>query len=629
MPERWERELRKLRGLEPREQLVRERVERGPSGSRPPGRRDRLIAGVVAAIVFIAAAAFAREAFLVTSPERDHNAGEVGSLDLPPLTISANAEPGQSRPPEALARYGDVQATIPAQGGEGWGMGNAFPAAMFGPHEAAIPVGAPLLIESDADQLEVGFSRTYPEGDLIPQSIDPGTVLTLPSEPGQLLIQLSATWPDGRAEFSVFFDLYAPVEVLEVDCRAHRAPVWKSRVVRAHPDGIHATFQADVPRDLRIDAPGFTSGVLATLEPGDTLLQFPIPPGVATIGCNNAPDSQITVVDPGGFWAPTDVTCPSGDEVLSVDAEETEERLIDEARIVERLLTLRTEDEVVPPGYPEAVRGQPLPSTVVVRRGGQIVAKLDVWLGMPARIEGVVCASAEISAKPDSVTAVSPSPGGEEIVVRIYTFDERSTEVPIVTMTYRGQRRSGCTEAFEWTLNDGTKVDEASGRDGSVLPRCSYEPLFRVPPGVPISLEVPTAIEVFVTRTTTPFYAGPDSVGVSVRWPQGSGDFVVPFDVGWAIEHRGIALDCEPGDRDLFTTPEGPRILPGGSAHITGNVEGFVPGDVVEQMTRRASDSPGGWEGTWQVSREGSVIAYLDFGSLRGIACRGSGIGGV
>jgi hypothetical protein len=409
MPERWDRELRRLRSLEPREQIVRERVERGPSGSGRPGGRERVIAGTVAAVVFIAAAAFSREAFLMTSPERDHSVGEVGSLDLPPLTISAHAEPGQSRPPEAMARYGGVEAAIPVQGGEGWGMGNAFPGAMFGPHEAAIPVDAPLLIESNADQLEVGFSRTYPEGDLIPQSIDPGTVMTLPSEPGQLLIQLSATWPDGRAEFSIFFDLYAPVEVLEADCRAHRAPVWQSRVVRAHPDGIHATFQADVARDLRIEAPGFTSGVLATLKPGLTSLELPIPPGVATVGCNNAPDSQITVVDPGGLWAPAQLGCPRGDKTVSVAAEEVNDRMIDETAILERLLVLDASDEVVPPGYPEAGREAMLPSKVVVRRDGEIVAKLDVWLGRPARIDGTACSSASIRAKDDVTPAMPPS----------------------------------------------------------------------------------------------------------------------------------------------------------------------------------------------------------------------------
>jgi hypothetical protein len=635
MPERWERELRKLRGLEPREQMVREQVERGPSRNRWPGGRERVIAGLVAGVVFVAAAAFAREAFLVTPTEPEHRAGEAGSLDMPALTINAHAEPGQSSPPEALARYGDVEAVIPVQGGEGWGMGNAFPSAMFGPHEAAIPVGAPMLIESNADQVEVSFDRAYPDGDLIPQSIDPGSIATLPSEPGQLLIQVSATWQDGRAEFSVFVDLYAPVDVLDVDCRAHRVPVWQSRVVRAHPDGIHATFQADVSRDLRIDAPGFRSGVLTTLEAGDTSLQIPIPPGVAIVGCNNAPDSQITVVDPGGFWAPAEVACPSGDGVASVAAEETGERLIDEATIVERLLTVQRSDEVVPPGYPEAVRAQPLPSKVVLRRDGQIIAELDVWLGIPARVEGVACSSAGIQPTQGAATAMPPSPSAvdpAEIVVRIEGLgrSERSRDFPVMTMSFGGETALGCTEAFEWTTADLTRIDEVSGRSGSILPQCSYDPLFVVPPRTPIVVETERGTEVSATRTTTPFFTGIDGVGVSVTWPDGNAVFLAYFEVRWdGPVPRNIVLDCSPTDRIPFPTPEGGFIMPGGSAFIRGNMTGFLQSDVIEQMTKRDGGGAGGWDGTWQVVRNGSIVAAVEFPSLSGVACRGSGIGGA
>jgi hypothetical protein len=589
---------------------------------------------VVAAIVFIAAAAFAREAFLMPA-ERDHSAGEAGSLDMPALTITAHADPGQSTPPVALARYGDVVAEIPVQGGEGWGMGNAFPAAMFGPHEAAIPVGAPMLIESDADQLEVGFDQAYPDGELIPQSIDPGSIVTLPSEPGQLLIQLSATWPDGRAEFSVFVDLYEPVDVLEVDCRAHRVPVWRSRVVRAQPDGVHAAFQADVSRDLRIDAPGFTSGVLATLEPGDTSLQFPIPPGVATVGCNNAPDSQITVVDPGGLWAPAQLGCPPGDESVSVAAEGSDDRMVDEAAIAERLLVLKASDEVVPPGYPEAARDAMLPSKVTVRRDGVIVAKLDVWLGTPARIEGVACSSAGIQPKKGAAIAMPPSPSAiaaPEVVVQIEGLgrSERSRDFPVMTMSFRGETALGCTEEFEWTAADGTRLDEASGRSGSILVQCSYDPLFVVPPRTPIVVLAESNTEVFVTRTTTPLYTGIDDVGVSVTWPDGNAVFLAYFEVRYDEPvPRNIVLDCSPSDRIPFPTPEGPFILPGGSAFIRGNMAGFLQSDVIEQMTKRDGGGAGGWDGTWQVVRGGSVVADVEFPSLSGVACRGTGIGGV
>lgn len=58
MPERWERELRKLRRVEMQEPSVRERIDRGPKDQRLPGR-ERLIAAIVAFAVFGVAGAFA------------------------------------------------------------------------------------------------------------------------------------------------------------------------------------------------------------------------------------------------------------------------------------------------------------------------------------------------------------------------------------------------------------------------------------------------------------------------------------------------------------------------------------------------------------------------------------------
>ena len=228
------------------------------------------------------------------------------------------------------------------------------------------------------------------------------------------------------------------------------------------------------------------------------------------------------------------------------------------------------------------------------------------------------------------LTVQGPEPTADEpgIVVWIYGLGERSTEVPIITMTYGGETKRGCTEGFEWTLPDGTRVDEAAGGDGG-LPPCSLDPLFRVPPGTPITVEVPTANEVFVTRTTTPFYAGRDGFGASVRWPGGGeGDFTVVFEVVGEVGSRQVVLDCPTEDRVPFSTPDGPRILPGGSAYIRGNMDGFQQTDVIEQMTRSNAGSSE-WDGVWQVVRDGSVIAAVEFGTLGGVACRGSGIGVV
>ena len=182
-----------------------------------------------------------------------------------------------------------------------------------------------------------------------------------------------------------------------------------------------------------------------------------------------------------------------------------------------------------------------------------------------------------------------PSAAEPEFVIRYYGFGERSTEVPTVTATYGGETRRGCTEAFEWTLPDGTTRDVEAGEPGGVLEQCSFDPLFRVPPGIPIVMIADTATDIVRSRATTPFYGGPDSVGASVRWAEGHAEFLVPFEV----ETTGAAppeieLACAPDDRVHVDPPSGGVILPGGSSFITGNLVGFQPLDVVEQMTREA-----------------------------------------
>ena len=464
MPERWERELKKIGDLQPNEGRVRSRTAEGPSGARLRGRRERLLAGIVGIAVFAAAIAFSWDALVSTRPDGDAVGG--GAVpEGPALTIVANAQPGQEHAPEAQARYGEVVASIPVQGGEGWDIGNAFPAAMFGPHEAAIPVGAPVVFESNAEIVEVGFNQSYPDGDPVAQELSPAGMATLPSEPGELQIQLSATWPEGRAEFSVYVHLYEPVDALDVDCRAYRVPVWQTRVVRAHPDGIHATFQTDAPREVLIDAPGFTSEPITTLEPGSSTLELAIPPGVATIACNNAPASQFTVVDPGGLWVPSELQCPAEDAVAIVVAEEADERLIDEVAIAQRLLELRDTDEIVPPFYPGTIRAQMLPATVMVRRGGQVVGKLHVWLGKPARIEGEVCSSSGIHARTMSDASpepnISPSPepavGGEDAAaapaLRV-RCTENGAEIltPVVAAQFDGLHVIPVEVSSEWNI---------------------------------------------------------------------------------------------------------------------------------------------------------------------------------
>lgn len=219
----------------------------------------------------------------------------------------------------------------------------------------------------------------------------------------------------------------------------------------------------------------------------------------------------------------------------------------------------------------------------------------------------------------------SPGPVGDvpgSVVVTLFAYGERSAELPTAIVTYGAERRQACTQDFRWTLPSGNTVT-------GVGTACLDDPATPVPPGTPISI-AGSATSVMSTRTTTQFYEGDVGLVVSARWPEGEATFVVPLTV--VLEGNPpdeVTLDCPPGDRVAFSPPSGARVLPGGSAYITGNLPGFEPGDVVEQMTKEGDGGAGGWDGTWQVVRDGSVIATVDVGSLNGVACRGSGIGGV
>jgi hypothetical protein len=84
------------------------------------------------------------------------------------------------------------------------------------------------------------------------------------------------------------------------------------------------------------------------------------------------------------------------------------------------------------------------------------------------------------------------------------------------------------------------------------------------------------------------------------------------------------ALDCDPLHREAFGGPRA-RVLPGDSAYIHGNLPGITSRDDVVQVT--FEDEP--WMGLWHVIRDGSVVAVVDYGSLDGAACQGSGVAGA
>jgi hypothetical protein len=721
MPERWERELRKLRGVEPREHVIRDRAARGPSRDRRAPRRNALVAGLVAGAVAIAGVAFLGQL--------DERGGDIGGRteDLPTLLVTFDRN-GLiiDQPDEQVQRvdttivYGDAReenftSTISENALVDWVGVDELTRFLPGP-----TAGSPVRIEADGENARILIGRP---GDWIGQpSFERFTPIErLPAEPGDYVLLFEADYADGIARTARLVRVVTP-GVLQLDItegKALDAATAAAYVDGRRADGFLTTSsfaQSDVSGQSAPRAPVFGSdgwlplpsgsplivastvnearaGLYPSYEDFDPNRRLPIDL-LEGAGVIDGPDGRHLLAVEATWkhgklgWAhegteeralfffpieivpasergepspePTPSPDPTSSDVVTIDIRRSSEETGGPEAIArfgsqEQWMCPDgfslvnpdgTTDEIVfdcgqsdvfsaPVGMPIEVTGDFATLNVTTRVGGdRVPGSSDV---VPALDAGsILTLGYEVTWDDGShasfwllLTVQEREPTTEEpgITVRIYGLGERSTEVPIITMTYRGQTRRGCTEAFEWTLDDGTKVDEASGRHGSILPQCSYEPLFLVPPGVPISLEVPTATEVFATRTTTPFYEGRDGFGASVRWAEGAGDFTVTFEVRGDPGTAEIVLDCPEDDRVGFPSPDGPFIMPGGSLFIRGNLAGFQHADVIEQMTRQ----PGGdteWAGTWQVVRDGSVIAAVDF-SLSGVACRGSGIGGV
>jgi hypothetical protein len=597
MPERWERELRRLADVEPPEQVVvRERMLTGTRSPGGPRRRDRVAAGLLAGAVAVAAIALLVRT-LPGGPAR------VGSADLPVLEVSFHDSEVVPEGPDSTYRevrtsitYGDATddsftSTTPAGAHVDWVSADALTRFVPGP-----TAGGPIRFAADGDDARVllGRPEDWPNFGLFER------IERLPEEPGRYVLVFAADYPEGVARTARVVDLVEPGLLQLV---VEEGGDVGASTAHAYLDGrgtLGFLSQSDYSEgDLGV-------GTTRERPAFDDAAWLAVPSG-APVGLSSDVASARVGAFPGFDAFDPDAMGELGDHGSVIEGEAGR-----------HLLALQVTWQH---GVAQGLDGGTFERALfffpieIVDEPGPLPEPTEEPTGSPA--------------PSPSVTTPPPSPvPADAIVVRIFGLGERSDDVPVITMSYRGETRRGCTEAFTWTLADGTKLDEASGRHGSFLPPCSYDPLFVVPPGVPITLESLTATEVFATRTTTPFYEGPDGFGASVRWADGRGDFTVSFEVRGAPDAVEIVLDCPRDERVEFATPDGPRILPGGSAYIRGNMGGFLQTDVIEQMTR----FPGGsteWDGVWQVVRAGSVIAAVDFSSLGGVACRGSGIGGV
>jgi hypothetical protein len=548
MPERWQRELRRL-GAEQVPDRVRERMQEGPRGDGMPSARHRVIAAAVAFAVFFAAGSIAWLAFRPTgsrgvggdavepayteavvafheldpeypdfpyaemsvdgqtvrgqfSPEFPNSPGhlEVPSfVDPVPLPIgsrividgdadavagvmadSTSGDPledvslidghgyvmtGPGRyflmfeakwgtdtvpfyfpidvvpveadlrdsdaelsinayPFEAVLSYGGQRISVPASSGSWTKDGEGFGVDLAG--HAEVPDWARILIPAGTRVELTGnwanWRNSLRPGDGRVTSDDGGS-LVFPSSPGTYDWRMTASWPEGEAEFTFGIDLLEPIDVREaslipspsIDAAPETAATANALRVACEPEGavVLTPSVAARPDGLQIVPTGvpddFSIGVFSTGEPGtswwsgsdgvDDAFLREVPPGDLTVVCyrtgtdNLEPeqlyDSGTSAVleDPHGYFVSYELSCLSESHVtLALHSYASIEDPADLEAASALLLGVLPDDQIERAGYPES-RGY-----VRIVRSGDVVA----WLQVGAPVHGAACSSSGI-----------------------------------------------------------------------------------------------------------------------------------------------------------------------------------------------------------------------------------------
>ena len=550
----------------------------------------------------------------------------------------------------AIGAIDVVQGSIPQVSVAGRsGTGELRPAEMHGgdvfvasePPVAADPIRVPatarLWIDAHAAE-RLDYSWASRSGDsieqLIPRRFAYASVAVDLAEirPGQHDLLIGGRWPDGEV-FGIGFsvDVQPPndratvPDVLHLTCTPESATL-DQEVVRAQPDGVHIVV--DASDDVRgvdiVTGPGARefSGMGFLVDGRDAHVTT-IEPGSWHVGCYGEGRSGVapsdvgteraaafTVVDPDGFYAPVDLACEdfttrlfpvTGTPSAGIaDAYEPSPITVEEsAAAVPGILPT---DVVRVAGYADGpgFKSGPLYS---VLRDGRTVARLHVpvEVGSTWGVSVDACPGSGIG--PDAPPgAAGPTP--DTAVVRCL---ESRTEVatPIVN-----------------TQADGLHI-EVQNPWGSqalvVVGGWERDRIFTIP-----IADQATSIVVPVR---------PGGVQISCRSNAETED-ADPFSDrladGLQLQDRsGFFLPYAPGCDSSEEVPLEPTkdfVQAAGEVFVRDNLSGVLTSDTVERAGYLEGRND---EGPWRIVRDGEIVAQVDYVSLEGITCRGSGITGA
>jgi hypothetical protein len=457
--------------------------------------------------------------------------------------------------------------------------------------------------------------------------------LPIPREAGRYVVWVDASWDAGTGGFYFGVEILPPPDeapdLLHLTCTPDTATL-DSVVVRAQSDGVHIAVDAsnDVNRVEIVfgSAPEefFGTGV-GVHEDGSR--GTPIQPGSGWgVGCSGGGGNAVspsdigtskvaafTVVDPDGIYTPVELACDqpisrrfavTGTPASGVDGQyEPTAQTVDES--VAAIPGILDTDVVQEAGYPDGPGFKSGPLFTVLR-DARPVARLHVPVEVFGSWSVSVDACPETGIGPDAPPgAAGPTP--DEAMVRCA---ESRTEVstPIVNAQADGLHVEVESTGGTWA------VTIASGWD--------RERTFTVPlaeQAASLSIVVP---------------ARPGRVQISCRWngEMDSGDdpFADRLSDGLQLQDPSgyflpYAPACDSSEEVPFATA-GAGVLPSDGTIVRARVPGILDSDVVE----RAGYLQGqGDEGLWRVVRDGEVVAQILYPAEKGVACRGSGIGGA
>jgi hypothetical protein len=162
-----------------------------------------------------------------------------------------------------------------------------------------------------------------------------GGSLVFPSKPGTYDWRMTASWPEGEAEFTFGVDLVngptavtpSPTDqaeptkdvpsVIRVECRRFRPPKVDTIVVAAGPEGVLVRSPDGGNLAFQHESGIGTAWLMGHRESDPDVLHrvtMPLDPGAWSVEC--APESEqflgaeFEVIDPGGFFRPYELVCP-------------------------------------------------------------------------------------------------------------------------------------------------------------------------------------------------------------------------------------------------------------------------------------------------------------------------------